>query len=218
MHNARLQTKPYMLDGGGGTHVTSLGVGAGTSVSSDDHQMSIAWGLVPVSPVMTTRCHKHGGWYLYLQWSVMTTRCQYHGGLVFVSPVISDDHQISLAGVGGGGLYSEVQCIMDNGHMGTPKVQWITGVFVLMFGGTKDYLKYAADQSYIGLWSSANWGTFLNYSLARIIVSRSISVSPWPGKPSWSDDVIVEDAAFSTSVPCSPWCWWDVTASGAICG
>ena len=43
--------------------------------------------------------------------------------------VSSDGHQMSLAGggVGGpgviqrrGGLYSEVQCIMDNSHMGPP--------------------------------------------------------------------------------------------------
>ena len=40
--------------------------------------------------------------------------------------VSSEGHQISLAGplsdvrAGGGGLYSEVQCIMGNGHMESP--------------------------------------------------------------------------------------------------
>ena len=46
-----------------------------------------------------------------------------------VEQVSNDGHQMSLAsGVHevpswGGGLYSEFQCIMGNGHMGTPRVQ-----------------------------------------------------------------------------------------------
>ena len=46
--------------------------------------------------------------------SVMTTRCHWQGG----GPCTMRSHVQKGPGPGPGGLYSEVQCIMGNGHMG----------------------------------------------------------------------------------------------------
>ena len=44
--------------------------------------------------------------------------------------VSSDGHQMSLAGGAwlGGGLYSEVKCIMGNGHMGPPRAERLADI------------------------------------------------------------------------------------------
>ena len=57
--------------------------------------------------------------------ALVATRCQYWWGWGpqenKFQHVPSDGHQMSLAGRAGALiLYSEVQCIMGNGHMGTP--------------------------------------------------------------------------------------------------